>query len=157
MPCDLRLHCIVSMRFFVLCCIYFFFSRASQYFFVSHFIGRFELLLDKNVIHSPRTNKYQVSVFSDCFVTYQTVCWPRSGWWEADFQLWVSVARRFAANKTPGLVWGLGSNLPGNSVCADTRLNQKPTQSGRRDEDVHQVRPVEVVHISPLEIILTWA
>lgn len=140
-----------------LCFLFCFVGLHNIFFLVSIFIGYFGLLLDENVVHSPWTNTHQVSAFSDCFITHQTVCSPLSGWREADFQLWVSAAPQLAANKTPGLVRRLGSSPPGNSVCADTRLNLKPAQSGRRDEDVHQVRAAEVVHISPLEIILTRA
>lgn len=146
--CDSTLHCIVSMFFIFLWL--FFFSGASQY-----FIGPFGLLLDEDVVHSPRTNKYEVSVFSDCFVTYQTC---------------LLTSERLMGSRLPAVSLG-GSQLIKHrrsyegsapirpvTACALTHVwTPEPTQSGRRDEDVHQVRAVEVVHISPLEIILTRA
>lgn len=125
----------------------------QQSFFVSNFMRNFELLLDENV-----EAREQICIRSACFLTASSHIKPLAHPGAADGKQTSSCeSRRLAANKTPGLAQGLGSSPPSNSVCADTRLNLKPTQSGRRDEDVHQARAVKVVHISPLEIMVTRA
>lgn len=89
--CDLRLPCIEWIYFLFFCFVAFFSMELDVltifFFLVSIFIGYFGLLLDEYVIHSTWINKYQVSVFFVCLITYQTVCSPLSGWQEADFQL----------------------------------------------------------------------
>lgn len=153
-------HCVTLSlySFFCLFCYINFFNRASI-FYINIF--SFLLLLGNLgccLMKMSSAARGRISIRSACVPTALSHIKLFAHLGAADGKQTSSCeSRRLAANKTPGLVRGLGSNPPGNSVCADTRLNLKPKQSGRRDEDVHQVRAVEVVRISLLEIILTRA